>query len=132
MSGFEVLGVVLGTIPLVISALEHYQEGLHAFRRWRSYEAELKSLKRSLGNEKAIFVNTCQQLLSGLVNSVELEKLVDEPFGELWSSAQIRDQVALRLDHVHEPFKATVVAMYDALHEIQNKLGLDEQGNVSF
>ncbi|KAF7539538.1 hypothetical protein G7054_g2052 [Neopestalotiopsis clavispora] len=132
MSGFEVLGVVLGTIPLVISALEHYQEGLHTIRRWRSYEAELKSLKRSLGNEKAILVNTCQQLLSGVVSSIDLEKLVDEPFGELWSNALIEDQIALRLDHVYEPFKATVVAMKDALCVIQSKLGLDERGKVKW
>ena len=28
MSGFEVAGIVLGSIPLVISALEHYAEGV--------------------------------------------------------------------------------------------------------
>lgn len=28
MSGFEVAGVVLGAIPLVISALEHYGDGV--------------------------------------------------------------------------------------------------------
>lgn len=27
MSGFEVAGVVLGSIPLLISALEHYSDG---------------------------------------------------------------------------------------------------------
>jgi hypothetical protein len=30
MSGFEVVGVVLGAIPLVISALEHYSEGVRS------------------------------------------------------------------------------------------------------
>lgn len=28
MSGFEVVGVVLGSIPLLISALEHYSNGV--------------------------------------------------------------------------------------------------------
>ena len=28
MSGFEIAGVVLGSIPLVVSALEHYTEGV--------------------------------------------------------------------------------------------------------
>ena len=28
MSGIEVAGIVLGSIPLVISALEHYAEGV--------------------------------------------------------------------------------------------------------
>jgi hypothetical protein len=28
MTGFEVVGVILGAIPLVISALEHYGDGV--------------------------------------------------------------------------------------------------------
>jgi len=28
MSGFEIAGVVLGSLPLIISALEHYGEGV--------------------------------------------------------------------------------------------------------
>jgi hypothetical protein len=28
MSGLEVVGVVLGSIPLIISALEHYADGV--------------------------------------------------------------------------------------------------------
>ncbi|KAH8647270.1 hypothetical protein BX600DRAFT_555505 [Xylariales sp. PMI_506] len=132
MSGFDVLGVVLGTIPLVISALEHYQEGIHTIRRWHSYEAELQSLKRKLGNENAIFINTCQQLLSGIVRSVDHEKLINEPFGELWGDPEIQDQVALRLDHVYKPFNATVVAMVEALEEVKVKLGLDERGEVKW
>jgi hypothetical protein len=28
MTGFEVVGVVLGSIPLLISALEHYSDGV--------------------------------------------------------------------------------------------------------
>jgi hypothetical protein len=28
MSGFEIAGVVLGSIPLIVSALEHYSDGV--------------------------------------------------------------------------------------------------------
>jgi hypothetical protein len=31
MSGFEVIGVVLGVLPLLISGLEHYNDGQPAF-----------------------------------------------------------------------------------------------------
>jgi hypothetical protein len=29
MAGLEIAGVVLGSIPLIISALEHYSDGVH-------------------------------------------------------------------------------------------------------
>lgn len=28
MSGFEIVGVVLGSVPLVVAALEHYADGV--------------------------------------------------------------------------------------------------------
>jgi hypothetical protein len=30
MSGFEIAGIILGSIPLVIVALEHYAEGVRS------------------------------------------------------------------------------------------------------
>jgi len=38
MSGFEIAGIILGAIPLVISALEHYRSGagvVGSFLKWR-------------------------------------------------------------------------------------------------
>jgi hypothetical protein len=40
MSGFEVAGIVLGAIPLVISALEHYGEGVSVTYSLFCLEAE--------------------------------------------------------------------------------------------
>ena len=36
MSGFEVIGMILGTIPLFISAAEHYCEGIDRLKELRS------------------------------------------------------------------------------------------------
>lgn len=131
MSGFEVVGVVLGTIPLVISALEHLQGGLSAIGRWRSYKNELRSLDRTLKNENAIFTNTCRILLSGVVDRTEYEELVRDPFGKLWSSAKIKDQIALRLGTDLERFKDTVLDMDVAISALKSKLGLNQEGQVS-
>lgn len=39
MSDFEIMGVVLGTVPLLISGLEHYKDG--RFHVWRSHRPTL-------------------------------------------------------------------------------------------
>lgn len=44
MSGFEVAGVVLGSIPIVVSALQFYIKGLGTMGRWRRFTLELESL----------------------------------------------------------------------------------------
>ena len=67
MSGFEVAGVVLGSLPLIISALEHYAEGIATAKRFWRYKTELRSLILQVNTERGIFINTLEQLLTGIM-----------------------------------------------------------------
>ncbi|KAM4065747.1 hypothetical protein HRG_010537 [Hirsutella rhossiliensis] len=53
MSGFEVAGIVLRAIPLVVKALEAYSSFL---ADWGKTPSELKSLNRQLTTERSKFV----------------------------------------------------------------------------
>ncbi|KAL2006428.1 hypothetical protein VTN00DRAFT_9096 [Thermoascus crustaceus] len=92
MSGFEVAGIVLRSIPLVISALEHYSDGARTLKRWRSYDGELKSLIRSLNTEMVKFQNVCENLLQGIVPPSRIEEMLNDLlalFGKTWTSPGI-------------------------------------------
>ena len=130
MSGLEVVGIVLGGVPLIISALEHYGTALQSLSRWRSTTRELQSLKRRLGTQQAIFTNTCEHLLNGIVPSIQLEAMISEPFGPLWQDPTMKRKIQMRLDHVMEPFENTITAMVEAVQEFRTRLDLDENGKV--
>lgn len=132
MSGLEVVGIILGNIPLVISALEHYGGALQSLSRWRSTSRELQSLRRRLGTQQAIFTNTCEHLLSGIVPSTKLEAMIVEPFGPLWQDPNIKCKLQMRLDRVIEPFENTIKTMVEAVEHFKNRLDLDENGEVCF
>ncbi|KAI0837385.1 hypothetical protein F5Y06DRAFT_304768 [Hypoxylon sp. FL0890] len=132
MSGIEVAGIVLGSIPLVISALEHYGEILQAINRWRFTAREIQSLTRRLGTQQAIFTNTCEHLLSGIVPATRLEEMIAEPFGPLWQDQDIKDKIELRLDRVMEPFGDTAKTMVEAVEQFKSRLDLDENGQVKW
>ncbi|OTA65389.1 hypothetical protein K449DRAFT_458839 [Hypoxylon sp. EC38] len=129
MSGFEVVGVVLGSIPLLISALKHYGDVL---QKWRSTAKEIQSLTRRLATEQAIFTNTCENLLNGIVADIRLDEMIAEPFGPLWQNQEIKYKIELRLDHVMEPFANTAKAMVDAVEKFKSRLDLDENGQVKW
>ncbi|KAJ4176730.1 hypothetical protein NW759_017507, partial [Fusarium solani] len=63
MSGFEIAGIVLGSIPLVISTLENYSAGLSTLQAMRKYRRELQSLIRDLETERIKLQNVCEKLL---------------------------------------------------------------------
>ncbi|OTA92547.1 hypothetical protein M434DRAFT_322315 [Hypoxylon sp. CO27-5] len=132
MSGLEVVGVVLGSIPLLISALKHYGDVLQAINRWRFIAKEIQSLTRRLGTQQAIFTNTCEHLLSGIVPANDLEEMIAEPFGQSWQDQDIKYKIELRLDHVMEPFANTAKAMVDAVEKFKSRLDLDKNGQVKW
>jgi len=63
MSGFEIAGVVLGAIPLIISALEHYQSGKSAASALVQWRGQLDRLIFRLKLQETIFHLEAVELL---------------------------------------------------------------------
>ena len=123
MSGFEIAGVVLGSIPLVIATLENYLKGVRTIKRWGMYERELRSLIRNLETEKVKLQNVCEKLLDGLVSPSQIEEMVDNPLGILWTEEETQKKIRDRLWRSSSIFAQTVNEMKDAIDEIKEKLG---------
>ena len=80
MSGFEVAGVVLGTLPLVIKAVKAY---IGFIKDWGKAVSELKSINRQLTTERSKLYNVCDQLLNNVVPQKDIEPMLQDPFGPL-------------------------------------------------
>ncbi|KAI0869698.1 hypothetical protein GGS24DRAFT_146552 [Hypoxylon argillaceum] len=124
MSGFEVVGVVLGTIPLLISALEHYERGIKTIQIMRRRAKVMHSLATALSTEQTILRNTCETLLGGIIDPKDMKPLLAEPFGPLWQDPDTKALVERRLDHTLKDFEALVHSMNEAVEEIRSKLRL--------
>lgn len=61
MSGFEVVGVVLGAIPLIISAVEKYKTTSRKLKYYRQKITLVDELIRSL-NEQQCFIKGLWQI----------------------------------------------------------------------
>ncbi|KAK0631463.1 hypothetical protein B0T14DRAFT_559256 [Immersiella caudata] len=122
MSGFEAAGIVLGSLPLVISSLEHYRDGLRTIQRWRKYERELQSLVRNLETERAKLQNVCEKLLVGLVPPSRIEAMVNNPMGDLWQESNTQKKIRARLWRSWAVFEDTTRSMQSAIEELMEKL----------
>jgi hypothetical protein len=131
MSGLEIAGVVLGSLPLVISALEHYAEGIHTAKRYWRYKTELRSLILQIDTERGIFINTLEQLLGGLVGIEHMTDFLANPGGKVWQNVDV--QLKSRLRSAYEVYFGNVSGMARALKRIREKLALDpDTGKVRF
>ncbi|KAI0450710.1 hypothetical protein F5B21DRAFT_489739 [Xylaria acuta] len=128
MAGIEAVGLALGIIPLIISSLEHYQDGKSAVSTWRQHAKVVRSLVRNLKTEHGILYNTCETLLGGIVSPTKLEPMLNEPFGPLWQNENTKERIERRLDHMYNTFQETVRDMLAIMEELKLNLGLNDQG----
>ncbi|KAI1260761.1 hypothetical protein F5Y18DRAFT_431931 [Xylariaceae sp. FL1019] len=131
MSGLEIAGVVLGAIPLVISALEHYKAGKGAaatFFKWRDQldtlinrlklqrcllHLELLELLRSSGIEEAMAEDLSEEECFRVLRDPGNGKAIQESLGLLYETS---------LD-VFRRYEACLVTLTGKLAHIQGPPG---------
>ncbi|RYP79085.1 hypothetical protein DL771_000063 [Monosporascus sp. 5C6A] len=119
MTGFEIIGIVLGTIPIAVSLAEEYRKAIQA---WRKYDREVKRLILRLKTEQNLLQSHCEKLLSGIVNHAEIEPMIHEPFGPLWKEQRINGMARQRLWKSYVIFEETVWGMQEAAEKLTKKL----------
>ena len=78
MSGFEIIGVVFGVLPLIISAIEHYSDIVDPIRTHRKYSSVLQTLVTEINAQRDIFQNECILILSRFVDQHALEDMLKD------------------------------------------------------
>lgn len=133
MSGFEVAGLVLGALPIIISALESYEKSAGAIQRWRSYQRELRTLARGLETERVNLQNVFERLLIRIADAPDIEKMIENPFGPLWKeehNPEVYHKIRQRLWRSARVFEGNVNEIHKALEELQEKLNIGADGQV--
>ncbi|OBR06237.1 hypothetical protein CH63R_10357 [Colletotrichum higginsianum IMI 349063] len=124
MSGLEVAGIVLGSIPLIISALEHYKQGESIIKIWRNHERELKRLIRNLKIERVRLQNVLERLLIGIVPSNHIERMIAEPFGPAWHLEDVQRKIQTRLWTSSGVFEEILGDLDAAIQDMMRRFGL--------
>lgn len=133
MSGVEIVGVVLGAIPLLISTLEHYRHGASAIRVWRRYDREIKSLVTDLENERIRLQDVSEKLLTGIIPDSKVDYMINDPFGPSWREDAVRKMIEARLWNLR-PYQILLEKVGEikvAIEDIARSIDLPLNGEVS-
>lgn len=130
MPGLEIAGVVLGSLPLIISALEHYANGINTAKRFWRYKTEVRSLILQINTERGIFINTLEQLLTGIVRIEQMANFMSSPGGQVWREVGIELKLKKRLRGAYDIYLDNVRGMERSLQTMMEKLALDPDGKV--
>jgi hypothetical protein len=119
MSGFEVAGIVLGSLPLLITALEAYSKFL---RGQKNAVWELKSMKLQLTTEETRLRNICELLIQDTAPQKDKRSMLLNPFGPLWQVPETNDRIQKKLGDAYKTFQEIVLTIQKALESIMKRL----------
>ncbi|ORY19506.1 hypothetical protein BCR34DRAFT_620960 [Clohesyomyces aquaticus] len=131
MSGIEVAGLVLGAIPLLIAALEHYEGGLDSARSFFKWRGGLSGMIQALWYQHTSYVQSIQLLLEPIATEQERQIMLDDATHILWKSTEMSEALQNRLGNAYQVYMHTVQRIEDIVKAIAEKLNIQGANKAS-
>ncbi|KAL8654302.1 MAG: hypothetical protein Q9210_001583 [Variospora velana] len=128
-SSIEAAGLILAAFPLVISALEHYENGFQVVREWIRFRGEFAMFLNALIRQKIFFRQNIEDLLGPIVASdFEISVLLDNPGGQAWADEALNASLQHRLPgkYEYQSYVTTVSYILEVLQKLKDKLKIVE------
>lgn len=130
MSGVEIAGFVLGAIPLMISALEHYKDTAEVLDTWWKVKREWRKCKHDLKYHMTTFEENLEELLLPLIVDEErMKRLLENPGGPEWKDPALEILLKGRLPKTYSSYLDTMQEMKEVVNGLNDALGI---GKVHF
>lgn len=126
----EIAGLVLGAVPLVISALEHYKEFSDQALVFWKWKGKLSKAIFRLVTERATYDQNLRLMLARIVNHDDLDRLVEDPQDELWTSRELLLDLKSELSKAYGPCMELVKEMEAVMVAIAAALDIDGSDQV--
>ncbi|KAL9629956.1 MAG: hypothetical protein Q9204_004984 [Flavoplaca sp. TL-2023a] len=110
-TGIKTAGLILATFAVVISALEHYENGFQVIREWVRFKGEFAAFLNALIRQRIFFRQNIEELLGPIVDSeYDMSVLLDNPGGEAWADETLNARLRQRLPgkYEYESYATTV------------------------
>jgi hypothetical protein len=121
MSAAIAVGFVLGALPLVISAVEHYEDVLRPFVRYRKLSSKLQRFYDELEAERTIFRTECLFLLAATVKSDIAADMLDDRDHYLWKDSALHERFGRQLGILGFACESVILKIEQKLEEITAK-----------
>lgn len=121
MTGVEAAGFVLGVLPLLISAAEHYDEAFRPFERYRKFAPELKLYQQQLRIQQVIFRTECHWLLATLTSNEIARDMLREGRHPSWMDPDLDEKLAKQLGDSGAACKSIINLMQTNLRSVEKE-----------
>ncbi|TGO46730.1 hypothetical protein BCON_0310g00080 [Botryotinia convoluta] len=127
MSGIEIVGLVLGAFPLLVSAAEHYKEGWEPLARWKRFRTDFLRFIDAIDIEKQLFDQMLERfLISAEVSQDDLHHFLTDPDYHGWHREDLAMTLRSRLGRSYGAFVGSIRTMNELMAELESMLSLKD------
>ena len=127
MSGLEIVGILLGAFPLIISGLEHWRDVAKVGGFFWRVRKEYTKCRSDVQFHEILYKRNLKELLLPIVDDAdEMARLVGDPGGKDWSSKALQERLEERLQESYGLYMEIIREMNETAEELRKELSLDK------
>ncbi|KFY70030.1 hypothetical protein V499_09534 [Pseudogymnoascus sp. VKM F-103] len=127
MSGVEVIGLVLGGLPLIISVGEHYKKGFEPLRRWKLFKLVFREFITAVDTQKQMFRLVLINLLAPVqLEPEEKQRLLTIANYEGWHRSDVVEALRSRLGNAYDACMDILRTMNEDMVDLQAMMSLKD------
>ena len=116
-----IAGLVFGVLPLVISAIEHYDDALRPFSNYRNFTPKAQRIHDELETERTIFRTECRLLLSTVAEREIVSKMLVDLHHPSWNDEVVCQRFGHQLGSLGTACSSIVSKINRNLDEVGKK-----------
>lgn len=122
MSGIELVGLVLGALPILMKSIEAYSETLSTAQRILSPRRELRRIRSRVNVALQVFRNTAQLLLLRIVEAKAASQLLKDPGSQWWHDVKFDQKLKSILGDSYPAWLEVMEDINSAVEDIKIRL----------
>jgi hypothetical protein len=124
VTGVETAGLVLGSLPLLIAALEHYEDIVRPTREFFKWGKHRRKLVQELYTLRASYEQAIEILLKPIAEPEDSITMMDNPRSDLWKVGPVADRLRDTFGSAYKPLIFTIEEISEILGSIAAHLNI--------
>lgn len=121
MSGFEVAGLALAVLPVLMSAAQTYNNCVGPFHRYRKFAKEAHDYCEELEIQRTIFRDLCRNFLEELIDHDTANCMLKKLDQQTWADEKLDEQLVQLLGESLDRCKGVVGLIGNRLQDISGE-----------
>ncbi len=126
MSGFEVVGVVLGALPIIVKCLNKYREGFEPLEQWWMFRTHFSNFVDDFQEQTMEYEMNVESLLDHVITDRDERAVLSQFWDERWRNGSLERALKDMLPSEHDRVLYILGRIHKVVGEVEKSLQIQD------